>query len=69
MSGTPRVFYSTPKEVSARTGDLVRIAKDDTNGLFGISVYNTKRGHDAFVIIDRDELMRLRDAITKELAS
>ncbi len=65
---TIRDIYKTPPDQAVVTGMAICAGRDDATGIFGVAVFNNLEGVNAFALFEADELLRLRDAITKELA-
>jgi hypothetical protein len=63
-----RDVYVTDSEYCVMTGMAVNLGRDGVTDTFGLGVHNLVDGTCGLVILEKEELMRLRDAITKELA-
>lgn len=64
-----RDIYHTSIDRYSHTLMAVSLGRDDESSTFGLSVLNMIENVTAWIIIDRAELLQLRDAITRELAS
>jgi len=64
-----RDIYETPESRFEETAMAVNLGCEDETKLYGLGVHNLIDMQHTFVILSRDDLLALRDAITKELAS
>lgn len=63
-----RMLYETGDKYADRTGQSIALGHDQESDMFGFSVVNVPEGMNAYAVLDRTELLALRDAITRRLA-
>lgn len=68
MTSRIRDVYETGDATRGETAMSINLAHDRISGTYSLEVFNLITGQNAFVVTDSSELLRLRDAITKELA-